>query len=92
MNTNVQTKDYKQLTDMPAPEQFKPIKCCVPILCKINRNSFRAGFITTVHHKSYNKGTTHDMPNTVFKYCFLFLYNDHTSESMLIPKMLSLTF
>ena len=31
--TNQQTKDYKQLTDMPTPDQFKPTKNYVLIVC-----------------------------------------------------------
>ena len=60
---NVQTKGYYQLTDMPALDQFKPRKNYFLILSNINSNSFH-----TVHHKSYNKDTTHVMPKTAFKY------------------------
>ena len=73
-NTNVQTKDYQQLTDMPAPEQFKPTNSYFPIVCKINPNSSHEGLRTTVHHKqSYNKDTTYVMGKTAFKYSFFLI-------------------
>ena len=65
------TKNYQQLTDMPAPDQFKPTKSCVLIICKITPNSSSTRLRITVHCKSYNKDTTHVMPKTSFKYSAL---------------------
>ena len=70
---------------MPAPDQVKPTKSYVPIVCKINPNS-STGLRTTVYHKSYKKDTTHVMLKTAFKYSALFLCKDPLSESMLIPQ------
>ena len=85
MYTNVQTEDYYQLTDMLAPDQFKHTSY-VPIVCKINPNSSHA-----VHHKSYNKKTTHVMQKNAFKISVSISMVSPMNESMLIPKLLSLT-
>ena len=48
--------------------KFKPTKSCVPIICKINSNFSHERLRARVHHTSYNKDTTHIMPETVLKY------------------------